>query len=87
MITNGKTSSLSEHKNPVRMNVPGNPHAVPHTWLFPLHVNGVPPQSLDFASKRYIPKQSSTSSFRKTVADVKGDKRFPLKMVRGEAST
>lgn len=87
MITNGKTSSLSEHKNPVRMNVPGNPYALPNTWLFPLYANGVPPQSLDFASKSYIPKQSSTSSFWKTVAHVKEDQRFPLKKVRGEAST
>ncbi|KAK1389612.1 hypothetical protein POM88_017790 [Heracleum sosnowskyi] len=82
------TPTSTKHENPVRMNVPG-PYALPYTWLFPLSydANGVPPQSLDFASKRFIPKQSSTSPFRKTVADVKKDQRYPLKMVRGGAST
>ncbi|XP_074355167.1 uncharacterized protein LOC141693877 isoform X2 [Apium graveolens] len=84
--THGKTSFLSEHKNPVGINVPGTPYILPHPWLFPLpyYANGV--QSLDFASKRYISKESSTSSFQRTVADVKDDQRFPLKTVRGEAS-
>lgn len=82
MIINGKTSFISEHKNSVGM----NPYAPPYTWLFPLSYHATGAQSLDFASKRYITKESSTSSFRKTVADVKNDQRFSLKIVRGEAS-
>lgn len=89
VIKNDKISSQSEHKNPVKMNVPGNSYALPYTWLFPLsyHANRVPPQSLDLANKHYVTNESSTSSYRKPVADGKKDQRFPLKMIRGEAST
>ncbi|XP_017255612.1 uncharacterized protein LOC108225291 isoform X1 [Daucus carota subsp. sativus] len=87
VLTEGKTS-LSEHENPARTNVPGIPFALPYTWLFPpYYANGVPPWSSDLAHEHNITKASGTSSFQKPLADVKNDQRYPLKKTRGEAST
>lgn len=90
MLANGINCSLVEHENPLRMNVSGNTsYALPYYWFIPpLHqADRVPPQSMDLANKLNVTNLSSTSSYQKSMADIKKDQILPPKKMSGEAST